>query len=145
MAKIRPLQRSFSSGEISPRFLSRPDLPFYAQALKSLVNWVITPQGTVAKRNGSEMISEISDTLLYGRIFNFRVENSESFVIVITVDGVELFDQEGAVTSSNLMVNPGFDINLDDWSLEINKSDTTPLTVEPKITHTFGAVRIDSG
>ncbi len=145
MSKIRPLQRSFSSGEISPRFLSRPDLPFYAQALKSLINWVITPQGTVAKRNGSEMISEISDTLLYGRIFSFRVQGSNSFIVALTTESLSLYDLGGPVTGSNEFVNPSFDENLDGWNKDLQKTGIAPLSSEPRIDWNFGAAKISSG
>ena len=88
MAKVRPIQKSFSAGEITPRFWSRPDTDTYRKGVAFMENFNSTPQGSMVKRFGFEHISEISDTLEYGRVFSFRVSQSLTYQIVVTEDEI---------------------------------------------------------
>ena len=45
-------QPSFTSGEITPLLHVRVDLAWYATAVKSLVNFIVLPEGGIARRSG---------------------------------------------------------------------------------------------
>lgn len=52
MATYRPIQTSFSAGELSPAMQTRQDLDGYSNAVKRLDNMYPTPQGTAKSRPG---------------------------------------------------------------------------------------------
>ena len=148
MGKTRPIQKSFASGEITPRLRSRPDLKFYNQGVEELSNFLTTPFGTITKRNGTKYIDEISDTLIYGRLFTFRIEESNTFVIVVTEDFITIYNKNTAelVAGANLVLNPSFDNNGDDWNTLIQKaSPSIVIQTDPSIAFTGGACTVNSG
>ncbi len=148
MGKLRPIQKSFASGEITPRFRSRVDLKEYHQGVEQLRNWITTPYGSIGKRNGTEFIDEVSSTLIYGRLFTFRVEDSNTFVIVVTEDKIDVYNTSGPepVAGANLLSNPSFDNQGDDWNVLTQKaSPSIIIQKDPSVTFTGGACTISSG
>ena len=132
-------------GEISPKLRSSPDLEIYNRGVEELTNFETTPFGSVKRRKGSELISTISDTLLYGRIFTFRVEGSESYIISITEDEITVHDRNGNLPTVNEMENPGFNLGSFGWNSNLFKSLAVPLLIEPRITFLNGICAITSG
>jgi len=148
MGKLRPIQKSFASGEITPRLRSRVDLKEYHQGVEELRNFITTPYGTIGKRNGTQFIDEVSSTLIYGRLFTFRVEDSETFVVVVTEDKIDVYNTSGPepVAGANLLANPSFDNDGDDWNILAQKaSPSIIIQKNPAVTFTGGACTIDSG
>ena len=148
MGKLRPIQKSFSSGEITPRLRSRPDLKEYHQGVEKLENFLTTPYGTISKRGGTQFIDEVSDTLIYGRIFTFRVENSQTFVVVVTEDFITIYNKTTAELEAggDLVINGGFDNDGDDWN--VNLLTQTPADIvqtPPVIDFVGGLCTINSG
>ena len=146
MPKIRPIQKSFSGGEISPRFKSRPDLDIYRKGVSFLHNFTTTPQGSVVKRKGSKFISEISDTLIYGRVFSFRISQFSVFQIVVTEDDITIHDRSGAVLVTTEMVNAGFDDGLTGWNVLTTKViPSEQNSPNPKVIVINGICTVSSG
>ena len=153
MSKLRPIQKTFKSGEISPKLRSRPDTGEYDQGVKFMENFVTSPYGSAIRRTGTEFVSQVSDTLLFGRIFTFRVEGSESYIVSVTEDEIAIYDRSGELPSEvpedpggdGSITNPGFDEGNVGWNTNILKSTVDSLTIEPRITIISNAVIINSG
>ena len=146
--KLRPVQKSFASGEITPKLRSRPDLKFYQEGLEELVNWVTTPFGSVIKRGGTRYIDEVSNTLEYGRLFTYRVDGTNTFVVVVTTDAVTVYNKNAAeleTAGSNFTLNHSFDNQGDDWNVNIGKATPNSIEIEPSITFPNGTAIINSG
>ena len=128
MANIYQAQTDFSGGEISPRMSARSDSERYQTGLSECENWIVTPQGSLRMREGTQYIGEASspDDV---RLIGFRRANKEDYVIELSapVGGasgkVRLWDRQGKnpVTPSKVLIglNPklidGFD-GLEYWN-----------------------------
>ena len=132
-------------GEISPKLRSSPDLEIYNRGVEELTNFETTPFGSVKRRKGSELISTISDVLTYGRIFTFRVEGSESYIISVTEDEITIHDRKGNIPTETQMINPGFNDGGDGWNVNILKDSADAVDDEPRITFLNGVCKIVSG
>lgn len=74
---------SFGAGVLSPSMEMRADLDRYSRALRSMRNWVVTPQGGMIKRHGFEYIDDQKDpTSGVGRLFTFHRGGNESDILV---------------------------------------------------------------
>jgi len=108
MPEINDIQTSFGAGEVSPRVLGRIDHQRYKQGAARLENMIVTPQGSVHKRNGTEAIwampftrnpdlqvySEHSQSEIYGaRAIRVSFSRTESYVLCFVnhTDGVRAY------------------------------------------------------
>lgn len=73
---------SFSSGVLSPRITLRSDSGRYDAALLSCKNFVITPQGGITFRNGTQFIGEPLDNTNIPRLFSIVNGGDISDVLV---------------------------------------------------------------
>jgi len=149
MSKLRPIQHTFKSGEITPKLRSRPDTGEYIQGVEFMENFITSPYGSAIRRTGSELIEEVSNTLLFGRIFPFRVEGSESYIVVVTEDSVAVYDRSGQLPTDPAggsdLENPGFNEGGDGWNVNLLKQTSDSLDQEPRITFLDGFCNIQSG
>lgn len=87
MAKVSPIQNSFSAGEISPKLYGRVDLPPYKEGLKKCQNYIPTVQGNLDRRpgtnfaHGSRHNVNASDFLSDVYFFPFKYSRTDSYVI----------------------------------------------------------------
>ena len=65
MGTVQNIQSSFSEGRISPRLHGQIDIPSNKTSLKTLENFIVLPQGSVARRPGTYYVSEASTTTAY--------------------------------------------------------------------------------
>jgi hypothetical protein len=78
-------QSSFAGGEVSPLMYGRSDFKKYQTSLKSCMNWVITQQGALLKRPGTQFIQKayqgggLPSTPV--RLIPFIFSNSQALVI----------------------------------------------------------------
>lgn len=81
---------NFNSGELSPDIEGRIDLKQYYQGARSLQNWIVLPQGGIAKRRGFLRLGEIPmdypDTCKT-RVFTVALDRLNIFNIVFTSEG----------------------------------------------------------
>lgn len=143
--KLRPIQKSFQAGEITPKLHSRPDLEVYRQGAKFMENFMTTPYGSAKRRSGFKLNSEVSDSDVDGRIFDFRVEGSNSFIVAITETDITLYNSAGPVPTENIMTNPSFEEGSTGWNVNATKTNSDPLSEEPRVLFSSGSARVISG
>jgi len=76
------IQRSFTSGEISPSLQSRADLSKYASALNLCENVFIRSQGGAYSRPGFRFIAEQDDHTKQGRLIPFSFNTEQTYMLV---------------------------------------------------------------
>lgn len=107
MGKLRPIQNSFSGGELSPYLSARSDLEIYHYGCELMRNWVALTQGPALTRGGTEYIQTIPDE--YGRIFSFCISAYIGYMVIITPNTVYVADPDGLILEDqDHLLNPDF-------------------------------------
>lgn len=76
------IQRSFTSGEISPSLQSRADTVKYATGLNLCENFFVRAQGGVYSRPGLRFIGELDDQTKQGRLIPFSFNTEQTYMLV---------------------------------------------------------------
>ena len=76
------IQRSFTSGEISPSLQSRADTVKYATGLNLCENFFVRAQGGVYTRPGLRFIGELDDPSKVGRLIPFSFNTIQTYMLV---------------------------------------------------------------
>ena len=83
MPRVTYLQSNFAAGEISPRFLGRVDLPLYQNAVETLENTIITPQGGARRRDGTLYAAAAKSPTTDTRLIPFVVDADNAFMLEV--------------------------------------------------------------
>lgn len=117
MAKVYPIQHSFSAGELSPQLVARTDLEGYSKSARRMRNMVPSIQGPARSRPGFRFVAEaVEASEQYCRMVPFHVSFVESYAIIITILWVYIADLAGFSPSENLFTNARFNDAGDDWT-----------------------------
>ena len=81
MARTRPIQYSFGSGEISPRLYGRVDKERYFNSLSVLENFSITHHGAAERRWGLHFVAEVKDSTTSPRLVQFQFSTVQTYVL----------------------------------------------------------------
>ena len=96
MGTVQNIQSSFSEGRISPRLHGQIDIPSYKTSLKTLENFIVLPQGSVARRPGTYYVSEASTTTDYqSKLVPFYYGQGQSYVLEFYADNIKIFYNNG--------------------------------------------------
>lgn len=89
--------RSFAGGEIAPEMYGRPDLAKNQTGLKRCYNFVVSPQGVLIKRSGSEFIAEAPSATM--RFDTFVAPNGKGFLVAFRNLNTGIYDAGTLVTT----------------------------------------------
>ena len=96
MGTVQNIQSSFSEGRISARLHGQIDIPSYKTSVKTLENFVVLPQGSVARRPGTYYVSEASTTTSYqSKLIPFYYGSGQSYVLELSNDTIKIFYNNG--------------------------------------------------
>ncbi len=76
------IQRSFTSGELSPALQSRADLVKYATGLNLCENFFVRAQGGVYSRQGLKFGGELDDSSKVARLIPFSFNTAQTYILV---------------------------------------------------------------
>ena len=81
MARVHPFQTNFTSGEISPKLFGQVDFKKYNNAVETMENMTVFPQGGSERRYGSRFVCEVKNSANVTRLvpFEFNVANASYF------------------------------------------------------------------
>jgi len=99
MAIFRPIQNSFTAGELSPRLEARDDLKQYAKGARRLQNAIVLPHGGVIHRSGTHFVKEVKDSSKLTILYPFQVSVEQAYVVEIGDLYFRFFTNEGRVES----------------------------------------------
>jgi hypothetical protein len=120
MSVFRPIQHSFTSGEISPLFYAQQDAPLYQTGLKRCRNMIPLTQGGCTSRPGTGFIMELDPAETEFQPTNARcvpIElNQEDWSVLVMGGGsAVLVNNANIVSDQQVVKNPDFDDGLTDW------------------------------
>jgi hypothetical protein len=95
MARRKPLQTSFSSGELAPDIIMRQDTEQYQNGAKSLLNRRCLIGGGTTRRPGSGREAELIQT---GRAEPFIVNGVTKYILVFSAGRMDAFSQNANKT-----------------------------------------------
>lgn len=116
MARIRKLQSSFTTGELTPKLQGRVDITKYSSGLKQLLNFIVSPFGAVTRRPGTRYVSESKGSAVYSRLIDFEYSNTQTYTLEFFAGGIRFFTQQGQLLSSASITNGTFDSNITGWT-----------------------------
>ena len=76
------IQRSFTSGEISPALQSRADTVKYATGLSLCQNMIIRAQGGAYSGPGFRFVCELGDSTKPGKLIPFSFNTEQTYVLI---------------------------------------------------------------
>jgi hypothetical protein len=89
------IQRSFAGGELAPALQARADQTKYQTGLKTCRNFMVMRHGGVTNRPGTEIVGELKNSLVRGRLQKFVFNADQTYVLVFGERHVR-FVQDGA-------------------------------------------------
>ena len=123
MAKVTPLQSSFSSGEIAPLLYGRVDANGYQSGAEVMENFIADSRGPARSRVGTQFIRKFTGN--DGRIFLFPTTETSGYAIVLTDQALTPLSYEGEVPATNYVTNPRFRSGSSDWTTSIVSGSAT--------------------
>lgn len=123
MGKLRPIQQSFSNGEVTPLMHFRSDDEGYRSSCKTMRNFITTAHGPAKRRNGTDLLwwDKDGEAGASGRLFQFSISKDESYVVLVTTKKIYIVGKAGMVDSTNVVDNPNF-CSPQHWSSYSNSS-----------------------
>jgi hypothetical protein len=97
MALLQYFQAAFNSGELSPHLLGRLDTSKYLPGAKTILNWLVRPEGSVTRRPGTRYVSEVMDSSVQSRLIRFVYSNEQAYIIELGDERARFFKDEAAV------------------------------------------------
>lgn len=96
MPALNPIQTSFAQGVISPRMRGNVGSKPYQRGLAKCENWIPTPQGSLLKRNGVDVVAQAANSLNpFVRILPFKSTSLERFQIALLDSEVQVYTAAG--------------------------------------------------
>ena len=100
MAKVTPINTNFSAGEFSPLLDGRTDIEKYYNAVKTLENFIILPQGGIKRRPGTYYVSEVKDSTRKTRLIPFQFSTTQAYIIEVGDRYFRFYYNNGQLLSS---------------------------------------------
>lgn len=131
MARVNPLQNSFTAGLLSRRLRAREDLEAYGQGMRQALNGIILPHGGFMKRSGSYFVQEIrggaprvNDGLA---LIPFDVATDQQYVMEVGAGYIRFYANHGPVESS-----PGvpYEVTSTPWAAGVPRTIRTAQQID---------------
>lgn len=94
---VSTTQRSFAGGEVAPSFHGRVDTDRYASSLKTIRNFIVTKQGSLAKRPGMQYVDTIVNAIGVKRLIPFVFSDGQAYLVVATATDFLVYSQGARV------------------------------------------------
>lgn len=124
--RLRTIQTSFISGQLSRRMRGRVDVKHYYQGANVLQNVLIYPQGGVRRRYGTKFVADL-ETTDNVRLVPFEFSTTQNYLLVATAGNLAVY-KEG-VFQTNITVPYG-DVDME--QLNWTQSADTLILVHPQ-------------
>lgn len=99
MPRFSPALTSAVAGQISPSLEGREDILQYREGLRKCSNFIVAPQGPVARRPGTHFVSEVADSDDTIRLIPFRVSPTLAYVVEASDLLFRYYTNEGLLDS----------------------------------------------
>ena len=106
MARTRVIQNNFTSGEFSPDMHDRTDFVKHKNALKTLENCLVKPQGGIIRRPGTRFVAHTPDAL-GNRLVRFVFSADQAYVLEFSYALIRFYRNGGQLVSGGSPVTVG--------------------------------------
>lgn len=96
---MKKILTDFSAGELSEKMKGRIDLPAYSKGCLTLENMMVTAQGLITKRAGTEYVGQCRGLTNISRIIPYIYSDTESYVVELIAGALQLW-RAGSVVAS---------------------------------------------
>jgi hypothetical protein len=102
------IQSNFSLGEISEDLYARQDFNGYYKSVKKARNVLITPQGGLTRRFGTQFSDSITGTKIFKEVstFSFKIGILSKYTLVMQPDKMRIFYERNQVAELNQPYEP---------------------------------------
>ena len=101
MARVHPFQTNFTAGEFTPKLTGQVAFKKYANAVETLQNMTVFPQGGATRRSGTRFAAEVADSTKTTRLIPFEFNVTQSYVLEFGHRTMRVFKDNGQVTLAN--------------------------------------------
>lgn len=98
MPRVRTVQTSFVSGEVSPKAFGRTDIEQYYAGLAELKNAYVTTQGGVRRREGLQYVDNTNGDAV-SRLISFEFNNVQTYLLVFQPSRMDVYKDDVLQTS----------------------------------------------
>jgi len=119
--RVRLVQNSFTSGELSPRMAGRTDVEYYFNGAETVENWIVFPQGGLKTRPGMRFIAEVKETDLDKkiRLLPFQFNDEQAYVFETGENYFRFYRDTSQIlanSTATAVTNGTFDSNITGWT-----------------------------
>ena len=100
MARVHPFQTNFTSGEISPKLFGQVDFKKYNNAVETMENMTVFPQGGAERRYGSRFVCEVKNSANTTRLVPFEFNIEQSYILEFGDQYIRFYKDNGQITEA---------------------------------------------
>jgi len=100
MARVHPFQTNFTSGEISPKLFGQVDFKKYNNAVETMENMTVFPQGGSERRYGSRFVCEVKNSANATRLVPFEFNIEQSYILEFGNLYIRFYKDNGQITEA---------------------------------------------
>jgi len=104
MARVHPFQTNFTSGEISPKLFGQVDFKKYNNAVETMENMTVFPQGGTTRRYGSRFVCEVKNSANATRLIPFEFNIEQSYILEFGNLYIRFYKDNGQITEATKTV-----------------------------------------
>ena len=101
MARVHPFQSNFTAGEISPKLTGQVTFNKYPNALETLENMTVFPQGGATRRYGARHVCEVKDSSKVTRLIPFEFNVTQSYVLEFGNLYIRFYKDNGQIVEAD--------------------------------------------
>jgi len=119
MVTVSPLLSSINSGEFSPRMEGRVDFDRYPNAAKMCRNFLLLPQGGIARRPGTRFVKEVKTSANSTKLLPFQFNQDQAYVIEAGDAYMRFYRRQARLDVANItaaITNGTFASNITGWT-----------------------------
>jgi len=118
VAVLRPIQNSFSAGELSPKMWTRTDTQGYRHGLAECLNMVTDSRGPARNRDGMQFIGRhLADT---GRVMTFQVNDTLLYNLLLLDYRMVVTSPVGGISKQQVLLDPFFQSGMTHWEAYVS-------------------------
>ncbi|WP_435310643.1 hypothetical protein [Primorskyibacter sedentarius] len=117
MAKAKPIQNNFTSGEFSPRLNGRSEISKYSNAVAVLENFKVYAHGGISRRQGSRFVAPVKDHNQRIGLYPFVFNDEQAYILEFGDFYMRIYRNGGQFTDPTEQVSNGaFPVGISGWT-----------------------------
>jgi hypothetical protein len=101
MARVHPFQTNFTAGEFTPKLAGQVAFKKYANAVETLENMTVFPQGGATRRSGTRFAAEVKDSSAITRLIPFEFNVTQSYVLEFGNNYMRVYKDNGQIVEAD--------------------------------------------